>query len=62
MLIKDVEFTLDERGSITELALTDPLAFTLIPMPINKGNWMSLARAAKPTESGLPKQLGGPPS
>ena len=62
MLIKGVEFALDERGSITELALTDPLAFTLIPMPINKGNWMSLARAAKPTESGLPKQLGGPPS
>src|SRR6266496_31899 len=62
MLIKAVHFSLDEQGSVTELELTDPLAFTLIPMPINKGNWMSLARVAKPTESGLPKQLGGPPS
>jgi len=60
MLIKGVEFVLDEGGTITELALTDPFAFTLIPMPNNPDNWMSLARTAKPTASGLPEQLGGP--
>ncbi len=57
MLIKGVDFTLDENGSITELALTDPLAFTLIPMPNHPDNWMSLARAAKPKASGLPEGI-----
>lgn len=61
LLIKKVDFVLDENGTFAELALTDPLAFTLIPMPHNPDNWMSLARAAKPTSTGLPEQLGGAP-
>lgn len=58
MLIKRVLFTLDEQGTITELSLTDPNAFKLIPMPRNVDNWLSIARAG--SKPALPEQLSGP--
>lgn len=48
LLVKQVLFTLDEGGSITELQLAPPQAFDLIPLPKEKADpWEMLGRQSR---------------
>lgn len=43
LLIRSVAFVLDESGTVTELALTMPEAFQLVPLPQKEENWWNIA-------------------